>query len=69
MGYENVEHLKPVFVGDTLYAETEILSCRESKSKPDRGIIYVETRGFNQKGEMVIRFRRNVLMKKEAYYE
>ena len=69
LGYENVEHLKPVFVGDTLYAETEILSCRESKSKPDRGIIYVETRGFNQKGEMVIRFRRNVLMKKEAYYE
>lgn len=68
LGYENVEHLKPVFVGDTIYAETEVLECRESKSKNDRGIIYVETRGYNQNGEMVIKFRRHVLMKKEAYY-
>ncbi len=68
LGYENVEHIKPVYVGDTLYAETEVLECRESKTKEDRGILYVETRGFNQRGEMVIRFRRHVLMKKERYY-
>lgn len=68
LGYENIEHLKPVFVGDTLYAETEVLECRESKTKEDRGIIYVETRGYNQHGDMVIRFRRHVLMKKESYY-
>ncbi len=68
LGYENIEHLKPVFVGDTLYAETEVLECRESKTKQDRGIIYVETRGYNQQGDMVIRFRRRVLMKKESYY-
>lgn len=64
LGYENVEHLAPVFVGDTLYAKTRIISKRESKSKKDRGIVYVETTGYNQKEKEVIRFKRNVLIKK-----
>ena len=63
--YEKVEHTGPVFVGDTLHAETEILDVRPSKSKQDRGIIYVETRAFNQKDEMVLKFRRYVLLKKK----
>jgi acyl dehydratase len=62
--YEFVKHEGPVFIGDTLYAETEILDKRESSSKPDRGIVYVETRGINQRGEIVLRFRRKVLIKK-----
>lgn len=64
LGYEKIDHLNPVFIGDTLYARTEILSKRESKTKPDRGIVYVETTGYNQTGQPVIRFRRNVLIKK-----
>lgn len=64
LGYEDIRHLKPVFVGDTIYARTKIISKRESKSKQDRGIVYVETVGYNQNGEDVISFRRNVLVKK-----
>jgi acyl dehydratase len=64
LGYENIEHLGPVFVGDTLYAKTRIISKRESKSKKDRGIVYVETIGYNQEEQEVIRFKRNVLIKK-----
>ena len=64
LGYEDVKHLGPVFVNDTIYAKTRILSKRESKSKSDRGIVYVETVGYNQRGEDVISFRRNVLVKK-----
>lgn len=64
LDYEWIKHLRPVFIGDTLSAKTNILSCRESKTKNDRGIIYIETTGFNQLGEEVIRFRRHVLIKK-----
>ena len=64
LNYEEVKHLSPVYVGDTLYAQSEILSLRESHSKPDRGIIYVETVASNQKGEDVLSFRRKVLVKR-----
>ena len=64
LGYEDIEHLAPVFIGDTLYAETTILSKRASQTKKDRGIVYVETIGYNQRGENVISFRRNVLIKR-----
>ena len=63
--YEKVTHDGPVFVGDTLRAETEVLDVRVSKSKPDRGVICVETRGFNQKNERVLTFRRRVLIPTE----
>ena len=66
LGYEEVKHLGPVFVKDTLYARTTILGKRESKSKPDRGVVYVETVGYNQHGEAVMSFRRHVLVKKQA---
>jgi acyl dehydratase len=64
LDYEKIEHLAPSFIGDTLYARTEILDARPSRSKPDRGIVYVETTGYNQEGIDVIRFRRHVLVKK-----
>ena len=65
LDYEKITHNEPVFIGDTLYAETEILDVRESKTKPDRGIVYVETRAFNQNNEKVLTFRRHVLIPKK----
>jgi acyl dehydratase len=64
--YENVRHLAPTFHGDTIYAETEVLDKRESECKPDRGIIYVETRARNQRSEVVLIFRRRVLVPKTS---
>ena len=66
LGYENIEHIAPSFIGDTLSAVTEVLDVRVSKTKSDRGVVYVETKAFNQKNEMVLRFRRNVLIPKKA---
>ena len=65
LGYEEVKHLHPVFVNDTLYVRTRILDKRESKSKLDRGIIYVESVACNQNGVDVLSFRRHVLVKKK----
>ena len=65
--YERITHDLPVFQGDTLYAESEILEVRESRSRPDRGIVYIESRGFNQRGEKVLTLRRRFLVpKREA---
>jgi acyl dehydratase len=66
LGYEMVEHLAPVFVGDTLYAKTEILSKQESKTRLDRGIVCVETLAFNQHGKEVLKFRRSVQVKRNS---
>lgn len=63
LDYENIKHLAPVFIGDTLYAKTKILDKRISHKNPDRGILYVETIGYNQNKIDVISFRRHVLIK------
>lgn len=65
LDYECIKHLGPVFIGDTIYVRTKILDKRESKSKNDRGIIYVESIAYNQKGKDVLMFRRHVLVKKK----
>jgi acyl dehydratase len=62
LGWDRVRLPAPVFVGDTLYAETEILETRPSASRPGQGIVRVRTRGFNQRGETVIEFERTVLI-------
>ncbi len=62
--YEKILHLAPTFHGDTIYAESEVLDVTPSTSKPDRGIVYVETRALNQKGERVLSLRRKVLIPK-----
>jgi acyl dehydratase len=59
---ESLRHERPTFHGDTIYAETKVLEVTESRSKPDRGIVTVETRGHNQRGEEVCYFRRKVLV-------
>ena len=56
--YENATHDGPTFEGDTIYAESEILDVRVSKSRPDRGIVYMESRGINQRGEQILTLRR-----------
>jgi acyl dehydratase len=55
-----------MFHGDTLYAETKVLDVKESGSKPDRGVVTVETRGYNQDGKEVLYFRRKVLVPKRG---
>lgn len=62
--YESVKHLAPTVHGDTLYAESTVLDKFESKGKPDRGVVYVETRASNQRGETLLTFRRKVLIYK-----
>lgn len=64
--YENIKHLNPVFVNDTIYVRSKILDKRISKTKSDRGIIYVESIAYNQDGIDVLSFRRKVLVKKEG---
>src|SRR5258708_2616855 len=61
LGFEKVTFEAPLYVGDSLYAESEVLEKRESESKPDRGIVYIETRAFNQRGERVLVLRRRFL--------
>lgn len=62
LGYHEIEHKGPVFIGDTINAETTVLQARPSSSKPDRGIIRVETRAYNQNHELVLIFQRSVLI-------
>ena len=64
LGYDVVTFEQPVFPGDSLYAESEVLNKRESASKPDRGIVSIETRGYNQNRERVIVLRRSFLAPK-----
>ena len=59
---ESLKHENPTFHGDTIYAESTILSVKESRSKPDRGVVQVETRAYNQRGERVCIYRRKVLI-------
>ena len=67
LGWDEIRLPAPVFEGDTIYAETEVLSARESKSRPNMGIIGIKTTGFNQHGNVVIHFRRHVLVYKRGH--
>lgn len=62
LGLDNVRFENPVFIGDTLYAETEILARRRSQSRPENGIVTCRTTGVNQDGEPVVRFTRTFLV-------
>jgi acyl dehydratase len=63
--YEEVLHKAPVFINDTIYASTRVLDKIPSKSKNDRGIIYVETTVVNQNDQIVLEFKRKVLVKRK----
>ena len=62
LGWDTVRATAPVFAGDTLYAETKVLSVRDSKSRPTQGIVTVETTGRNQDGVVVMTFERTMLI-------
>ncbi|MCS7001401.1 MAG: MaoC family dehydratase [Dehalococcoidia bacterium] len=62
LGWDEVRLPNPLFVGDTLYAESEVLETRESKSRPNAGIVTIRTRGYNQHGDIVIEFKRTVMV-------
>src|SRR5205814_8077293 len=61
-GWREVRLPAPVFAGDTIRAETEVLEKRESKSRPGKGIVTVRTRGLNQRDEVVIEFERSIMV-------
>ena len=62
LGWDYIKLPNPVFPGDTLYAETEVLETRESNSRPGQGIVKVCTRGVNQDGKVVIDYARSVMV-------
>jgi acyl dehydratase len=66
LGYEEVKHINPVYVNDTIYATTKVLAIRPSKSKSDRGVVRVVTIVKNQDELEVLEFTRNVLIKVRA---
>jgi itaconyl-CoA hydratase len=67
LGWDSVRLPHPVFVGDTLYAESEVLEVRESRSNSTRGIVRIRTRGIQQEGVVVLEFERNVMVWKHAH--
>jgi itaconyl-CoA hydratase len=64
LGYERVAHPQPVFHGDTIYAETEVLEKRESRSNPQAGVVRLRQTGRNQDGTVVLELERAVLFLK-----
>jgi len=62
LGWDKVTLPAPVFAGDTIYAESEVLEARPSKSRPGQGLVRVRTRGFKADGTVVIEFERTVLV-------
>lgn len=67
LGWDEVRMPAPVFEGDTIYAQTEVLSRRESKSRPNMGLVEIKTTGFKQDGTVVIEFRRTILVYKRGH--
>jgi acyl dehydratase len=66
LGWTDIKLTHPLFAGDTLYAESEVLEKRESKSRPNAGLVSVKTRGFNQDKVMVCEFNRTMLIMKRS---
>lgn len=67
MGWKDIRMTAPVFAGDTLYGESEVLEKRESKSRPTAGLVTVRTIGKNQDGKIVCEFERTVLVAKRGH--
>lgn len=67
LGWDEVRLPNPVFEGDTIYSRSEILEARESRSHPEAGVVTIRTVGFNQRGEIVISFKRTAMIYKRAH--
>jgi len=66
LGWDEVRLPHPVFEGDTIYSQSEVLATRESQSRPNVGIVTVKTTGYNQEGQVVITFKRTVMVYKRG---
>jgi itaconyl-CoA hydratase len=69
LAWDAISLPNPVFVGDTLWAESEILETRESASRPNVGIVAMRSRGVNQRGEVVVEFRRTFMIYRRSAEE
>ena len=67
LGWDQVRLPHPVFEGDTIYSRSEVLSTRESKSRPNVGIVSVKSTGFNQDGKIIITFTRTFMVYKRGH--
>jgi acyl dehydratase len=67
LGWDYIKLPNPVFPGDTLYSESEVVSVRESRSRPAQGVVKVRTRGINQDGLIVIEYERSIMVWKKAH--
>ena len=67
LGWDEVRMPAPVFEGDTIYAQSEVLSRRESKSRPNMGLVEIRTKGYKQDGTEVMSFRRTILVYKRGF--
>ncbi|HEX5439295.1 MAG TPA: MaoC family dehydratase [Ktedonobacterales bacterium] len=67
LGWDDVRLPQPVFEGDTIYSQSEVLAARESASRPDVGIVTVRTTGYNQDGVVVITFQRTIMVYKRGH--
>ena len=67
LGWDDIKLTAPVFAGDTLYAESEVLAKRESKSRPNAGIVKVKTTGHKEDGTVFMTFERNMLIPKRGH--
>jgi itaconyl-CoA hydratase len=67
LGWDYIKLPNPVFPGDTLYSESEVVGVRESKTRPEQGVVKVRTRGVNQDGKIVIEYERSVMVWKKAH--
>lgn len=67
LGWDEVKLPNPVFEGDTIYSRSEVLETRESASHPEAGIVTVRTIGYNQRGEVVIDFKRSAMIYKRGH--
>ena len=67
LGWDEVRLPHPVFEGDTIYGESEVLEARPSASRPQAGIVRVATRGYNQDGTLVIEFKRSIMVYRRGH--
>ncbi|MEY2625248.1 MAG: hypothetical protein RL412_1023 [Pseudomonadota bacterium] len=67
LGWKDIRMTAPVFPGDTLYAESEVLDKRESNSRPTAGVVTVRTTGKNQDGKVICTFERSILVAKRGH--
>lgn len=67
LGWDQIKLVRPVFIGDTLRADSTVLETRESKSRPNAGIVTVRSRGINQDGSVVLSFNRTILVYRRGF--